>query len=101
MARYPATNGTVVFRRENRAVCQAAGTVDGSIIAAVIVTQIPRYQPRPPRSVPGPASIPLILTTESPQAVAAPATSKIPVRLRVASPFTPGRRRSPPALNPG
>jgi hypothetical protein len=36
------------------------GAAEGSIIAAVIVTQMPRYQPRPPRFVPGPASIPRI-----------------------------------------
>ena len=36
------------------------GSADGSIIAAIIVTQTPSYQPRLPRSVPGPASIPRI-----------------------------------------
>ena len=30
------------------------GATDGSIIAAIIVTQIPTYQPNAPRSVPGP-----------------------------------------------
>ena len=36
------------------------GAADGNIIAAIIVTQIPTYQPSPPRSVPGPASTPRI-----------------------------------------
>ncbi len=39
------------------------GTAEGSIIAAIIVTHTPRYQPSPPRSVPGPASIPRIRCT--------------------------------------
>jgi hypothetical protein len=42
-----------------------AGAADGSIIAAVIVTQIPRNQPSAPRSVPGPASIPRIRSTSA------------------------------------
>ena len=41
-----------------RANASTIGATDGSIIAAIIVTQIPRNQPSPPRSVPGPASIP-------------------------------------------
>ena len=36
------------------------GVADGSIIAAIMVTQMPRYQPTEPRSVPGPASMPRI-----------------------------------------
>jgi hypothetical protein len=51
------------------------GAADGSIIAAVIVTQMPRYQPRPPRSVPGPASIPLIRWAATTQATSAAASS--------------------------
>jgi hypothetical protein len=43
-----------------RAYVSTIGADEGSIIAAVIVTQIPRNQPSPPRSVPGPASIPRI-----------------------------------------
>ena len=41
---------------------------DGSIIAAVIVTQTPTNQPSVPRSVPGPASIPRIRTSSTAQA---------------------------------
>ena len=40
-----------------RANAKTIGDTDGSIIAAIIVTQIPTNQPSPPRSVPGPASI--------------------------------------------
>jgi hypothetical protein len=43
-----------------RAKTSTIGITDGSIIAAIIVTQIPTYQPTAPRSVPGPASIPCI-----------------------------------------
>jgi hypothetical protein len=39
------------------------GATDGSIIAAIIVTQIPTYQPSAPRSVPGPASMPRMRET--------------------------------------
>jgi hypothetical protein len=49
------------------------GATDGSIIAAIIVTQTPTYQPRPPRSVPGPASIPCIRSTVTIQAARAAA----------------------------
>jgi hypothetical protein len=58
--------------RANRS---TTGAVEGSIIAAVIVTQIPTYQPRPPRSVPGPASIPRIRCTVIIQAARAPAST--------------------------
>src|SRR6266487_2465981 len=57
--------------RASRATYRAAGAAEGSIIAAVIVTQIPRYHPSPPRSVPGPASIPRIRSTVTAQATAA------------------------------
>ena len=36
------------------------GAAEGSIIAAIIVTQMPTYQPSDPRSVPGPMSMPRI-----------------------------------------
>src|SRR3954454_19118019 len=55
-------------------------------MAAVIVTQIPRYQPKPPRSVPGPASMPRIRSTVTAHATAAPATSRIAVRRRATTP---------------
>ena len=51
------------------------GAADGSIIAAIIVTQMPTYQPSPPRSVPGPASIPRIRCTVIIQAASAPAST--------------------------
>ena len=53
------------------------GAAEGSIIAAIIVTQMPRYQPSPPRSVPGPASIPRIRWTVTIQA-ASDAASSVP-----------------------
>src|SRR4029453_2258769 len=81
-ARYPAVKRTVGTRRATRATCRAAGTAEGSIIAAVIVTQSPRYPPSPPRSVPGPASIPRIRSTVTAHATTAPATSTTVVRLR-------------------
>ena len=43
-----------------RANVSTIGAADGSIIAAIIVTHTPTYQPSPPRSVPGPASMPRI-----------------------------------------
>ena len=46
-----------------RANARTIGDTDGSIIAAIIVTQIPTNQPSPPRSVPGPASIPRMRST--------------------------------------
>src|SRR5689334_21867141 len=69
-----------------RATLRAAGAADGSIIAAIIVTHTLRYQPSPPRSVPGPASIPRIRSTVTAQAASAPATSSTVGRL-------PGGRR--------
>ena len=59
------------------------GAADGSIIAAIIVTQMPRYQPSEPRSVPGPASIPRIRATTSSHA--ASVTPRKPAT-------TPGRK---------
>src|SRR2546423_14689023 len=47
---------------------------DGSIIAAIIVTQIPTYQPSPPRSVPGPASMPCMRSIVTSQATSAAAS---------------------------
>ena len=73
---------SVGTRQASRATCRAAGAAEGNIIAAVIVTQIPRYHPSPPRSVPGPASIPRIRSTVTAHAATAPATSTIVVRLR-------------------
>ncbi len=51
------------------------GATDGSIIAAIIVTQIPRNQPSPPRLVPGPASIPRIRCTTTIHVTSPAATS--------------------------
>src|SRR6266540_7220952 len=67
---------------EMRANRSTIGATDGSIIAPIIVTQIPRYHPSPPRSVPGPASIPRIRSTVTAHAATAPAPSTIVVRLR-------------------
>ena len=53
------------------------GETDGSIIAAIIVTQMPMNQPRPPRSVPGPASIPRIRSTVTTQETSASARSSV------------------------
>ena len=83
-ARYPAVKSAVGRRRASRATRRTAGAAEGSIIAAVIVTQIPRYQPIPPRSVPGPASMPRIRSTVTAQAATAAATSRTVVRLPTA-----------------
>src|SRR3989442_823749 len=58
--------------RANR---RTTGAADGSIIAAVIVTQMPRYQPRPPRSVPGPMSMSRMRATRTSQVTSDAATS--------------------------
>src|SRR6266480_2909298 len=67
--RYPATKTQVgaapalprrARSRLTRLKTSTIGATDGSIIAPIIVTQIPRYHPTPPRSVPGPASMPCI-----------------------------------------
>src|SRR5437764_3673837 len=70
------------MRRASRATCRAAAADEGSIIAAVIVTQIPRYHPSPPRLVPGPASMPRIRATVTAHAATAPTINTIVVRLR-------------------
>src|SRR5918994_3083513 len=57
--------------RDARARATAAGTADGSIIAAIIAAHTPRNQPSPPRSVPGPASIPRIRSRVTAHAAAA------------------------------
>jgi hypothetical protein len=60
-----------------RAKKSVIGATDGNIMAAIIVTQMPRYQPRPPRSVPGPSSIPRIRATETIHATSAPVRSAV------------------------
>ena len=52
------------------------GESEGSIIAAIIVSQTTPNQPRPPRSVPGPMSIPSIRTTVTAQHPPATATRR-------------------------
>jgi hypothetical protein len=47
------------------------GESEGSIIAAIIVSQTTASQPSPPRSVPGPMSIPCIRCTVTAQQPAA------------------------------
>jgi hypothetical protein len=71
------TSGVPRFARSRptREKSSTIGAVDGSIIAAIIVTQIPTYQPRPPSAVPGPSSIPFIRATVAIQAASAPASS--------------------------
>jgi len=54
----PAPTGTLA--RDARVDQHRRRPPDGSIIAAIIVTQTPRYQPSEPRFVPGPVSIPPI-----------------------------------------
>src|SRR4051795_581614 len=73
------------------------GATDGSIIAAIITTQAPRNQPKPPRPVQGPASMSRIRTPVDHQATAASAksTATSPSRERTAahagvSPARPG-----------
>src|SRR6266511_2901527 len=69
--------------RDMRVNISTIGATEGSIIAAIIVTQIPRYQPTSPRSVPGPVSIPCIRLTVTIHATRAPArsTAAIPTGL--------------------
>lgn len=50
------------------------GAVEASIIAAVMVTQAPVNQTSPPRSVPGPASMPRIWATVTAQVTSATAS---------------------------
>jgi len=52
------------------------GRIEGNIIAAIITTQTPRNQPSPPRSVPGPASIPFMRSPVMIQARIASATKR-------------------------
>ena len=56
------------------------GAVEGSIIAAIIVTQTPTNQPRPPRSVPGPASMPRMRSRVTIQVTSATPSSAATVR---------------------
>src|SRR5271157_5352309 len=58
--------------REYRA---TVGETDGSIIAAIMTIQTPRNQPRVPRSVPGPSSMPRMRSTVHHQPAAASANS--------------------------
>ena len=58
----------------------AMGAAEGSIIAAIIVTHRPRNQPSPPRSVPGPASIPRMRSRVTIQATSAPPSTSVAIR---------------------
>ena len=53
------------------------GAADGSIIATVIVSQMPANQPNDPRSVPGPASMPRICSTATAHATSAAASTGV------------------------
>src|SRR5712691_3936784 len=85
MARYEEVKihgGTTVRPRRARSAetlskSSTIGATDGSIIAAIIVTQTPRYQPSPPRSVPGPVSIPRIRCTVTIQVASAAASTTV------------------------
>ena len=66
------------------------GAADGSIIAIVIVSQMPTNQANDPRSVPGPASIPRICWTATAQATSAAASTA--VRTNVLVRAVAGRR---------
>ena len=58
----------------------AIGSVDGSIIAAIIVTQRPMNGTSAPGSVPGPSSMPRIRHSETAQVTSATARSAATVR---------------------
>ena len=76
------------------------GAVEGSIIAAVMVTQTPMNQARPPRSVPGPSSMPRIRSIVTTQVTSATARSAATVRTglrRTGRPPPPPARRQPSA----
>ena len=68
------------------------GAMDGNIIAAIITTHTPMKNPSVPGSVPGPASMPLIWSLVTAQAIAARATSR-PIRPSWISPGSGGGRR--------
>jgi hypothetical protein len=77
--------------RAIRANMSTIGAAGGSIIAAIVVTQTPRYQPSAPRSAPGPMSIPRMRSMVMIQVTSARPSS------RAASPIgltrtAPGRR---------
>src|SRR5438445_8399673 len=63
------------------------GATDGNIIAAIITTQTPRNQPKPPRLVHGPESIPRIarVVQTQPPAARANNTAMRPSRARAAA----------------
>jgi hypothetical protein len=69
----------------------AIGTTEGSIIAAIIVTQTPRYQPSPPRSLPGPASMPRIRSTVTIQVTRAAASRKTLIEIALSRTGRGGR----------
>ena len=71
-----ATTAPRAHRRGPRWTTSTIGAAEGSIIAAIIVTQTPTNQPRPPRSVPGPASMPRIRSIVTIQVTSAAASSR-------------------------
>src|SRR5438128_10390296 len=62
---------------ETRAKSSTTGRTAGSIIAAIIVTQTPTYQPSAPRSVPGPPFMPCMRCTVTSQAANAPPSTTV------------------------
>src|SRR5690242_8105461 len=57
-----------------RACMTTIGAIEGNIIAAIITTQAVIQKPKPPRSVPGPASMPDMRSPVTAQAMAASST---------------------------
>ena len=68
---WPYRGGEPGRSRATFAYSSTIGAAEGSIIAAIIVTQTPRYQPSPPSAVPGPASMPAMRWTVTIQATSA------------------------------
>src|SRR4029077_4956895 len=101
VSRYPATkihgrNGDLAFVR--RLYKGIVGATEGSIIAAIITTQIPRNQPRLPRLDQGPASMPRISRAVQTQPSAATMNNAAtrPSRVRTAA-----YAGASPSLRPG
>src|SRR4051794_18118 len=70
-----------------RAYSATVGATEGNIIAAIITTQTPTNQPRSPRSVPGPASMPAMRSAvdHQPTPPSARSTATSPSRARTAT----------------
>src|SRR5579863_9622591 len=87
--RYPHTNSsgnTAERLRVIREYKATVGATDGTIMAAIITTQIPRNQPTPPKALQGPLSMPRISCAVHHHPTPAPARSSAtsPRRARIA-----------------